>query len=699
MQLREVLVTENIEERDRGLRYSFASLAPWLEAKDDEDQALVILLNLSHKRATVADLCDEQLAKRTLIDSAHVDRCVRTVRWMHSHNLKYPDTRVSGQRVLVLPPPLIKGVVTSAGLPQHLGWANNSADINYSKLFTATFLYEGRVTNLALLLSDKHQVWMTALSKLGGSKARSEKVATEISEQLYDSCIPQAVSPFSKQLRFPYQDVQGRTQYLAMTPVVSHSLLSHIQRAAIGRKIHFSHVQHAHSASVGDLSASRGGRLAILHYPPPVFSSDKANFHHSRVKQLAAGRSLFDQGALYNKATFHALTVITTYQRELPRQFRRQARVKALRMLRKQLARWLAPVFEWRDEVEKVGDKNIESIGLCLEKTLLTIPQKNLPELATQLAGAVHDTLQASTYGQHYAYHPDLLLPLKSQLQWLLKKLADEEIAESSETENTYFLHISKLRVYDALALSNSYVCGIPSLTALGGLSHHFERRLNQLFGCKISIKGTAWFIRHYNLNSGQLLPEPSKLVQLRTVSNVVRSGVVDTKTCDLVMDIVFKLEVGAGFKADDISPFIAAFPSRFAGGTLLPPALYERSEWCRLYNDPEEVFSRVMRLPRNGCWIYPYAADFHTLDKLLETVQQQVDLRPVNIGYVGLEDANERESSLERLHCYAEPAIGLVRCLNPINVRLSGSESFFKNAFWRMKLQNRAMLMTKYTA
>lgn len=699
MQLREVLVTENIEERNRALRYSFASLAPWLETKGDEEQALVILLNLSHKRVTVADLCDEQLAKSTLQDSTHVERCVRTVRWMHSHNLKYPDTRVSRQRLLVLPPPLIKGIVTSAGLSQHLGWANNSADINYSKLFTATFLYEGRVTNLALLLSDKHPVWMAALSKLGGSKARAEKVATEVGEQLYKSCIPLAVSPFSKQLRFPYQDDLGCTQYLAMTPVVSHCLMSCIQRAAIGRKIHFSHVQHAHSASVGDLAASRGGRLAILHYPPPVFNSEKANFHYARVKRLAAGYSLFDKGALYNKTTFHALAVITTYHRELPRRFRRQARLRALRVLRKQLARWLAPVFEWRDEVEKVGDKNIGAIGPCLEKRLLIIPQKNLPELSTQLAGAIHDTLQASTYGQHYAYHPDLLLPLKSQLQWLLKKLADEEIVESSETVNTYFLHVSKLRVYDALALSNPYVCGVPSLTALGGLSHHFERRLNQLFGCEISIKGTAWFIRHYNLNSGQLLPEPCKPAQLRTVSNVVRSGIVDTKTCDLVMDLVFKLEVGGGFKADDISQFVAAFPSRFAGGTLLPPALYERSEWCRLYAEPEEIFSQVIRLPRNGCWIYPHAADFHTLDELLEKVQQEVDLRPVNIGYVGLEEVAERESSLEPLHCYAEPAIGLAQCFNPISVRLDGRERFFHNAFWRMKRENRAMLMTKSTA
>lgn len=694
MHLSEAISIEDKEQRDRSLRRSFASLEPWLEAEGVERITLIILLNLTRKRAEVGDLCDVELAKTALANPEHLSRCVRTIRWLHTHNLKYPDTRVHGQRLLVPPPPIIGGVVTSAGLPVHLGWANNSADVNCAKLFSGTFLYRGNVTNLAMLLCEEHPVWIAAFSELGIPLTTVHSLAKEVGNHLNESRVPSTVSPFSKQVRFPYRDSQGELQYLAVTPVISHSLMAAIQRSALAHKIRFSHVHHAHPASVGDLAAARGGRLAVLHYPPPVLNSRKPYFHISRQKRNING--LFDHAAICNTSTIRAMAVISGEKPGLTRQRRRRTRASALMVLRRQLANWLAPVIEWRDEVERIGESANSSMGLSLAERVVTIPLAQLPELATELAESVHVALQEHQKGRFYAYHPSLVVPLKSQLNWLLNRLAGEGPKEHSTHDGSFFLHLSGLRVYDALALSSPYVCGLPSMTALGGLAHHYERRLQQQFGCQITVEGTAWFIRHFSLNSGNLLPEPDRPEKYREMSNVVRPGIIDSRTCDLVMDLVLGVRADSYEHVDDVAQFLAAFPSRFAGGSLLPPALFEQSTWCRLYQNSADLFRQLTRLPRNGCWVYPYESSFHTIDGLLEAMSSRPNLRPTTLGFVGLEPPLNREGGLEQLHCYGEPAVGLVLCLNPIAVRLNGHQKFFDNAFWRMNNKFGTMLMEK---
>lgn len=690
MHLRDVLNIQDIQERNGTLRQSFASLAPWLETEGEEKSALVILLNLTRRRAENVDLCDEQSATAALADSAHLSRCIETVRWQHTHNLKYPDTRVHGQRLVAPPPPLISGIVTSAGLDIHLGWTHNSANINYAKFFAGAFRYKGVVTNLALILSKRIQAWQQALVELSLSEHDVETTIAEVKAQV-DVCLcPESVSPYSKQLRFPLDDSQGTPRYLALTPVISDSLMAEIQRTASSKKARVTYLNHARSASIGDLAAARGGRLAVLFYPPPVWRSERPFFTQSRKK---LGDALFDHSAILGDSARRAMTAIIRQDRLLSHQQARQVRERALQVLRRQLAYWLAPVIEWRDELSNSSELARDDAGVSLAQRLATIPLPRLPELSGELAAAVHEVLQGHGKGRHYAYHPDLVVTLKNVINWLLQRLSDQAPLVPT-TSSICYVHMSGLRIYEAVALSGPYICGLPSLTALGGMVHEFQRRLSQQLGAEVNVKGSAWFLRQYSLNAGSNLPEPDHVEKRRRISSVVRPGITETRTCDMVIDLVLAIQTDSHLES--VSQLMAALPSRFAGGTMLPPALYEQSQWCHLYHDAGELFSTLSRLPRNGRWIYPVKTEICSLDGMLEEMVSEPSMRPVNLGYVGLHKPGQRDGTLEAMHCYAEPAMGLVQCKDPVTVRLKGCFDFLSSAFWRIKCQNGTMIMVK---
>ena len=167
MHLQALINLHDQAERDKALRRAFAPYTPDIELEGEEYRALVVLVNLTLKRDQAVDLCDESQAQRLVNDDKHLEHCVHQVAWLHSHNLKYPDTRVSGQRLVIDAPPLIPGVVTSAGLQNRLGWANNSAEINYAKLFCSSFLYQGLSSNLAQQLVADSLAWTGAFRQLG----------------------------------------------------------------------------------------------------------------------------------------------------------------------------------------------------------------------------------------------------------------------------------------------------------------------------------------------------------------------------------------------------------------------------------------------------------------------------------------------------------------------------------------------------
>lgn len=697
MHIEELLGIVDRGGRDRQLRRHFAPYSAEVDVDNAEEMALVVLLNLTLKRDRVESLCDEDLARQLLNDEGHIMNCLRTVRWLHTHNLKYPDARVSGERLIMNAPLLILGVISSAGLPIRMGWAHDSSDINLAKLFSSSFRYHGDSTNLAFQLVAKNKAWEQALIGLGLTQQQLDIWCQQLASHLGSSTIPTSVSPFSKQVRFPYKG-----HYCSVTPVVSHVLLAQLQNMINEKQLNFTHIHHDHPASVGGLVGALGGKVAILDYPPPVSQDKGRSFSQGRKHRLADDLSLFDRSVFNDNMFINAMKHVLSRPR-LTRKQQRQLRLSALRYIRRQLATWLGPIIELRDEVVSRGHEepsNLPSGGLELD--LITQPQKMLPELMLQVAGRFHLELQNHSPGRRYAFHPELMAPIKSQILWLLRQLADdEEKNEPLPPTSCYYLHLSELTVYDASALANPYLCGIPSLSALAGFCHDYERRLQSLIGHSVYFRGMAWYLGRYSRVTGKHLPEPSKLADPKSVSVIRRPGILDGRYCDLSMDLIIEVHIptGGSLSFTACSDVLrAALPARFAGGCLHPPSLYEEHNWCTVYQDTSALFTVLSRLPRYGCWVYPSDAKPCDLGELSESLALDSRLRPVATGFVFLEKPVERMGSIENLHVFAESAIGTALCINPVEMRLAGKKRFFSDGFWQLNDANGAILMNGQT-
>jgi len=534
MHLKELLGIVDHDERDRQLRRHFAPYSADMYVDGVERMALVVLLNLTLKRDRVENLCDESLARQLLGDEGHIANCLHAVRWLHTHNLKYPDARVSGQRLIMDAPSLFPGVITSAGLPMQMGWAHNSSDINLAKLLCTSFRYHGDTTNLALQLVARNMAWEQALIGLGLTQQQLDIWCQQLASHLESNILPTEVNPFSKQVRFPY-----RGHCCSVTPVVSHVLLAQLQNVIHEKRLHCTYIHHDHPASVGGLVGALGGKVAVLDYPPPVSPDKDRSFSQALSHRLADGKSLFDRTIFNDHVFIDALKNVIS-RPGLTRKQQRQLRLSALRYLRRQLTIWLGPIIEWRDEIENSGRGQLCELATGgLELELITHPQKMLSELMLQVAGRFHLELQNHPVGRRYAFHPELMAPIKSQILWLFRQLSDDEKKDEPHPPTScYYLHLSGLTVYDASALANPYLCGIPSLSALAGFCHDYERRLVSLLKQPVHFTGMAWYLSRYSRVTGKHLSEPSKPEKATTISTIRRPGLLDGKYCDLGMDL-----------------------------------------------------------------------------------------------------------------------------------------------------------------
>lgn len=692
MQLNEILKNNDLKERDLLLRKALASYTEPLKVDGSEELLLVILLNMTLKRNDVADLCDVLLAKTLLHDQSYLNHCIDEVGWFHTHNLKYPDIRVSHQRLLAPSLSPQRDVITSASELPLIGWSHDSARINHAKLFCCMFWWQGSLTNLAKLIIAKDKLWISCLTQLDMSEKRIIAMKERLSLLFPISDFPDEVSPYSIQIRIPKAN-----HYIAVTPVVSQSVQAKVQRLSFDNRFKSIIVNHVRASSVGDLASSLAGKIRAMKYLPPVWNSSQHNYSHSKSDLLNKGKSVFHDRAITNKVFVNAMAIVAGDNQAITLKLRRHRRVAALREIRIQLACWLAPLIEWREALNKSNNEHLNFDEGSLEYRFLTLDRSQLPLLVTLLNTYFHSQIQYNRNTVMFAFHPELLQPIRSQIKWLLNKLSRNESCESEAEQDVCYLHFSNLRVTDANALANPYLVGIPSLNALGGWSHNFERRLNKLLSDDVAVIGSAWFMHNYNLLKSKQLPEPSKLTHKSKISDVKRPGIIDNHLCDMTIDLVIKIAVTPNSDtslSQQISLIQAAMPPRFAGGTLQAPLMEQYKNWVQVYSTPNELFKPLAILPRNGCWIYPTNQKVTSLESLAAILELKPRLRPAAIGYVAMERPTQRVGALEDKHCYVEPAIGVVNCVTPIETRLAGVENFMRNAFWLLNVENEVMLM-----
>jgi CRISPR-associated protein Csy2 len=692
----ELLDIDDISERNIVLRRAFTAYTAPMDMTGNEAAALTLLLNLTYPRKRVDDLLDKRLAKQTLNTDSHVDACIDEVQWLHTHNLKYPDIRVSKQRLIAAPPFSHPNVLSSANCISTLGWSHDSAKVNLAKLFTCHFIWQERVCCLATLLADAPKEWKAAFQQLGMSVKHFMNVCGRVKASLPIDDSPNCVDRYSVQVRLPYRD-----GYLAITPVVSHALQSEIQQAATAKQGRYTNIEFTRPAAVSELSASLGGNVNALNYPPRIGNAVHG-LSDSWSLKVQASQTVLNQGALSQPRFKRALEGLLSNGFELALKQRRQQKVISMRQIRATLAEWLSPLLEWRLEVEenKVNVSELACIYGSFEYQFLTRPNDHLVELLNPMFSLLNTVLSNSNSLQKYAFHQRLMKPLKSSLKWLLDNLSKEPNAvaiASDEGNQQRYLYLKGIRVFDAQALSNPYCAGIPSLTAVWGMMHNYQRRLNERLGTQLRLTSFSWFIRQYSSIAGKKLPEYG--MQGAKENQFRRAGIVDNRHCDLVFDLVVHID---GYEEDlaaldDSGDTIkASFPANFAGGVMHPPEIGSVDEWCELYHSEASLYSKLRRLPVSGKWVMPTRYKMDSLDGLLRLLKQHASLCPVMSGYLMLGQPEGRKNSLEPLHSYAEPVIGVVECATAIDIRLQGMRNFFRRAFWMLDIKETSMLVKR---
>ena len=691
--LSEILSEESIFERDRAIRRAFNPYSNAVDVTGCELSALIILLNLTYRKVQVDNLLDKKLANAALNNGGLISKCVDELQWFHTHNLKYPDIRVSKQNLAVDSPVLHPSVLSSANYKKTFGWSHNSAQVNLVKFFLSYFIWQGKEVCLAEVLASAESEWKSAFKALGMPVKAFVNLCGRVKGLLPNEILPSCVDKYSTQVRMPYHD-----GYVSLTPVVSHALQSKIQQEAVNKNGKFGQIEFTRSASVSQLAASVGGVIKALHYSPYI-NKKSFGLHHSRLHKMYNGKTIFNVNALVNPYFFRALDGLLFNGAALAIKQRRQQKVINIKAIRSSILSWLSPVLEWRLEVQdnKARDLELDEITDSTESQLLSVKDNELTELVMPVFNLLNETLANITSSQKYAFHPQLMTHFKAALKWLFNKITDEDYIHStvSDEETCRYLYLRDIRVFDAQSLSNPYCIGTPSLTAVWGMIHNYQRKLNSALGTGVRFTSFSWFIKDYSIVEGKKLPEVS--MQGSGQAKLRRPGIVDNSYCDLQFDLIVHIDgTDEDLSLIDEKPQIlrAHFPSTLAGGAMFPPELDLAIDWCRLYSDEATLFKRLRRLPLSGRWVTPTKHKVDDLKSLLLLLSDNPELSPTMFGYMLLEKPFGRLGSIEKLHCYAEPTIGLIEYKTAIDIRLKGKESYFKKAFWMLDAQEQFMLM-----
>jgi CRISPR-associated protein Csy2 len=653
-----------------------------------EPQALTVLLNLSLSKPTAKDWLDGKRAQIYFSDPENLVKAEQEIQWFHTHNLKFPDCRVADQRILATPLPSETPTLTSQSLEPSYGWAHNSAVYKHTIWLLNEFYWRGKTETIFNLIREGNELWQALLSDMGLTLGKQLQFKQVIENKLPSSEFPDEVSRYSKQIRFPWHG-----DYVSLTPVVSHVMQQEL--CALSRQrdcsLRFKSMIYPNSASIGNLCGSLGGYMNVLNYPIDVKPDQYQTLDASRSRT----NRYFDDFQLTSKKTCDVLAHLAGFEQLKSRKAQKHVRQFQLKIIRKQIARWLLPLIELRDNAvtQPIGVDYQPDDPLVTQ--FLTIKESEFLELTTSLSQRINLALQNNRFASRFAYHPKLMRVLKTELIWVLTQLSrPEPQLPTLQTDTEQYLYLSSMRVFDASAMSCPYLSGALSLTAIWGFIHRYQKELQALLpDGKFLFKDFALFIRQESIQSSAKLTEPSVLAKARQVSPVKRTTIICDDYSDLTFDLVITVE-GKQRLSDFQGELKAALPTNLAGGSLFPPDISSEISWLKSYISKSDLFQSVKGLPGYGTWLASHSEQPQSLTKLEEYLAENSSLVPVTNGFHLLESPVERKGSLTKLHAYAENNIALAKCLNPIEVRFGGRDHFFEQAFWSLEVTDQTILI-----
>ncbi len=192
---------------------------------------------------------------------------------------------------------------------------------------------------------------------------------------------------------------------------------------------------------------------------------------------------------------------------------RESARKVRSKILRKQIALWMLPLIELRDIVDADPNQQQLEHNDTLAQAFLALPESDSGSLASEFNHRLHLVFQNNKYASRFAYHPKLMQLVKAQIVWILEQLSKPtDNGDKCNGRAVYLFVINESARCGRM--SCPYLCGAPSLTAIWGFMHRYQREFNKLVNCDSLLE----------LSSFSFTFEARRFNRQRSLQNLTRS-------------------------------------------------------------------------------------------------------------------------------------------------------------------------------
>jgi CRISPR-associated protein Csy2 len=623
-----------------------------VDVTDQELLCLAILVNLTSKAECRFD--NIQNAKTTSSGDLFWTKFRKVASQLHTHNLKWPDSRVSlKHQIRVIP--------QNGELPE-FGWAGNSSDYRIGRMLTSTFLWRGSKHSLVSVWLDDDVIWRKAAYKLGINKMFWYSIKQELQELFSGSHFPKEIDQQTHELLFPYQD----NHYLTVTPVASHVDQLLIQSIS---GVPIQTLSFPHPSALGVLCGCMGGHMRFIKQSPLL----RRSATKSSYAELQGVFNVYPVTCKQAVSIYREIIDVNTYS---SLRLKRRARLLVLKQLDDVLRQWIAPFIRLKLIGKDVAETNKLSDE---EHYFLRSKETDLQDFSRYLNRKLHCVLEHNKYTRSYCYHQLLLGVTQKRLASILERAFSINAKVTSDNEEELYLVLKNLRLTEANGLNNPYVAGMPSMIGLYGFLHRFERRLIDCYP-QVSVESFALHCNQYQVINKNKLPAysiPEKDMGIR------RSGIVPECSFDGKFSIVVKLNRHSGCTDKlDVELLKQVLPERLWGGSLHPPFLYEETEWAQLFYGSNNLKQFIAINLFDGNWLTPVRGSGFDLSSNLELLKQKTKLSLCLVGYRLLEPIKSREVA-SGIHAFCESLISLCSREHSIDV-IRAASNIEKQIFWQ---------------
>ncbi|TRY33963.1 type I-F CRISPR-associated protein Csy2 [Aliiglaciecola sp. M165] len=606
-----LLNIENHTDRNVAWKKALSPITPPLDVTGNEKLACVVLANLTWKLSLINNVFDSNDARAKLRDKNWIQRCIKTFRYRHTHNLKYPDYRAKGAIRLSPIGVIPKGCFSSSKLiSSRLGWSQNSADINYATFLCADFVWQGELLTLGEAIIGENISFTKSLIESGMFKKDLKLIRNELSQIPINQTESEYLSHQLTNLRFP----KHSDGYVCLTPVPSHIVQVAIHSWSVSNFRQSETMYCPRSSSVGSLPACVGGKIKVLKSLPKGLNSK-----HTKDTQKSSWLTA------ENLAILHSLSSSRDWL--LPENKKKKRYKELVAKLGAMLVRWMS--------------FNRKSLEQLLESEF---PSKQITQL-------FHADLSRLKSTDDIAYNPTFIKIVEQEFKIILENEKEDYPLVIPQQKHTHLV-LPGLRVSNANAESCAYLVGLPSMIGIFGFIHNLQRQLDSRFGLSAGFEQFAICMHEYSFHKRGLTKE-----QVQISKKQLRSpAIIDSRQCDFALSLVIK--TSAILQREEV---LAALPQKICGGAVHIPL--SELEGINTHHSFE---SAVNAIPvKNGKWITPSFNSLSTTNFIdfLDKTSVSYNLNIACVGYHYLETPFKKNSaSDDPVHAFAEPILAGVQ-------------------------------------